>query len=125
MTTLLTLGGLAIGILIFLNLLHSKARFEGMDLSTNEDNAVRGVRKDGSTRVKRTLANAPSRRICPVCRTPLTPDEYLLCAMDRENKEARKRQVHIYGCPHCFITDGVNVKGTDTVALEKIADFNV
>ena len=124
MTALLTLGGLAIGILVFLNLLHSKARLEGMDLSTEEDEAIKDARKNGDGRVRRMLANAPSRRICPVCRTPLTPDEYLLCAMEPAGKDNRKRQVHIYGCPHCFITDGVNLSMPEE-KLEKLADFNV
>ena len=108
MMTFVTLLGFVIGILIFINLIHAKAHLDGMDLSLDEDKQKRAHRKGKSHRV---LADAPNRRICPVCRTGLTQDEYLLCAMQPDPGNGAKRQVHIYGCPHCFLSDGVNING--------------
>jgi hypothetical protein len=108
MMTLLSLAGLIIGVVIFLNLLQAKEKVDR--IGKPEAPAASGASgaasvKGGSGR----LPAAPQRRICPVCRTGLTQEEYLICAMDSDLGENRKRQVHIYGCRHCFLTDGVNL----------------
>lgn len=113
MTTLITLFGLAIGVLVFLNLLHTKAKLEGEDLSIKEDDNIRNLIKD--RRKSKSLNNAPQRRICPICKTLLLQQEYLLCAMQPEVRNQKRRQVHIYGCPHCFINKGVNIEQTQEV----------
>lgn len=113
MTTIITLFGLAIGFLIFVNLLHTKAKIEGQDLSVEEQDSPLNLLKN--KKKSRVLENAPNRRICPICKTVLLQEEYLLCAMEPERKNNVRRQVHIYGCPHCFITSGVNVSNSDTV----------
>ena len=105
--TLITLFGLAIGVLIFINLIHTKAKMEGMDLSIqDEDNIVDFVKQKKT----KFLENAPNRRVCPVCKTVLLQSEYLLCAMQPQPEDNSRRQVHIYGCPHCFINNGVNLQ---------------
>lgn len=108
MMTLLSLAGLIIGVVIFLNLLQAKEKVDriGKPESPAAESASGGAAaRNGSSR----LPAAPQRRICPVCRTGLTQEEYLICAMDADPGENRKRQVHIYGCRHCFLTDGVNL----------------
>ena len=47
----------------------------------------------------------PSARNCPVCKIGLLSSEYLICSMEAEENSEKKRQVHIYGCPHCFTKD--------------------
>lgn len=46
----------------------------------------------------------PRPRICPLCGTYLSREDYLFSQMGPEPPpgSARKRQVHIYGCPYCF-----------------------
>ena len=50
----------------------------------------------------------PRPRICPLCGTVLSHEDYLVAAIS-EQIEGLKRQAHIYGCPYCFETDGVNL----------------
>ena len=47
-------------------------------------------------------------RICPLCGTLLSPDDYLVAALSEEI-QGIKRQAHIYGCTYCYATDGVNL----------------
>lgn len=119
MMTFITLLGFVVGILIFINLIHAKASLDGIDLSLDEDKRKREARKGRASKV---ICDAPSRRICPVCRTGLTQEEYLLCAMQPDPGDGSRRQVHIYGCPHCYLSDGVNTSGN---RIEKLSDFNV
>ena len=116
MMTFVSLIGLAAAVIIFLNLLQAK---EG----------VERIGKPAPPRLKEDSRDAADlkdrarmRRICPVCRTGLTTEEYLICAMEPEDGSAnrRKRQVQIYGCVHCFATDGVNMN-----RFEKIRDLEV
>ena len=44
-------------------------------------------------------------RNCPVCKIVLLSSEYLICSMEAEENSEKKRQVHIYGCPHCFTSE--------------------
>jgi cytidyltransferase-like protein len=48
-------------------------------------------------------------RICPVCGTPLSQDEYLIAAIFPDLGPNQKRQAHIYGCRHCYVSGGVNL----------------
>ncbi len=108
MMSFLTLIGLVAAIIVFLNLLQARevvTRAGKPEPPRIPLESVR-TRADGQPVV---------RRICPVCRTGLTPDEYLICAMDPDKADGRKRQVHIYGCNHCFITDGVNLRRYETL----------
>jgi hypothetical protein len=108
MMTLLSLAGLIIGVVVFLNLLQAKDKVDRIGKpETPPAPGAAGV--SGSQNGVGRLPAAPQRRICPVCRTGLTQEEYLICAMDSDPGENRKRQVHIYGCRHCFLTDGVNL----------------
>ncbi|MCB1173581.1 MAG: hypothetical protein KDK39_08455 [Leptospiraceae bacterium] len=106
MMGIITLLGLVVGALIFINLVHAKSQMDGIDLSLEADQRIKKGRKTDPFNDRSRIR--VDHRMCPVCRTPLAADEYLMCAMDKERPNQTKRQVHIYGCPHCFITGGVN-----------------
>lgn len=116
MMTLLGLAGLVIAAVVFLNLLQARDRMERGPLPSFAGAAGLEPGQQKTEENKRLRA-APERRICPVCRTGLTREEYLICAMDVDRGPQQKRQVHIYGCPHCFLTDGVNM-----ARYEKLSD---
>ena len=66
-----------------------------------------------TTQLKRSqveLVQPHIKRACPICRTVLFDNEYLICAMAPEPAAGKTRQVHIYGCQHCFTTEGVNTQ---------------
>ncbi|MCR9143554.1 MAG: hypothetical protein NXI24_14995 [bacterium] len=114
--TFVSLIGLGIAAVVFLNLLQAK-------------DSVERIGKEPAPRVKLGSQDAADlkdrarmRRICPVCRTGLATEEYLICAMEPEDPGSarRKRQVQIYGCVHCFATDGINL-----AKYEKIKDLEV
>ncbi len=116
MMTFVSLLGLGIAAIVFLNLLQAK-------------DTVERIGKPSPPRVKLDSQDAADlkdrarmRRICPVCRTGLATEEYLICAMEPEDSSSarRKRQVQIYGCVHCFATDGINL-----ARYEKIKDLDV
>jgi hypothetical protein len=117
MMTFVALIGLAAAVIIFLNLLQAK-------------DSISRIGKPPAPRVKLDSRDAEDlkdrarmRRICPVCRTGLTSEEYLICAMEPEDPAPgarRRRQVQIYGCVHCFATDGVNLQ-----RYEKIKDLEI
>lgn len=111
MTTVLSIAGFAIAIVIFLNLLHAKDTIKEAAQSDEE----KAAQEERRSEARRVLKTASSRRMCPVCRTGLTREEYLICAMDENRGINSKRQVHIFGCPHCFTTDGVNFKKYEIV----------
>ncbi|MBX7058665.1 MAG: hypothetical protein K1X75_11425 [Leptospirales bacterium] len=113
MMTLLSLAGIVVAVVVFLNLLQARDRLERGPLPASV--LADGEQRDRAGRSERILRSAPDRRICPVCKTGLTREEYLICAMDAERGASQKRQVHIYGCPHCFLTDGVNLSRYDQI----------
>lgn len=58
-------------------------------------------------------------RLCPVCGTLLTQEEYLIAAIFPDLGPTQKRQAHIYGCPHCYLTGGVNPTRLTRVSPEE------
>ena len=113
MMTVISVAGIVLAALVFLHLLQAKDTIDHGGKS-----AVRSQQEQLDRRrekVNAMLRSASTRRTCPVCRTPLTTNEYLICAMEPESEEDRRRQVHIFGCLHCFSTDGVNVNQYEMV----------
>jgi len=100
MLTFVTLAALSIAVIVFLNVLSIPGRKSSPIASPRE-------RGDAARILKMKGPERP--RICPVCGTLLTIDEYLIAAIAPEVGQGQKRQAHIYGCPHCYITGGVNL----------------
>jgi hypothetical protein len=102
MLMFVTVVALVVALIVFLNVLPS-SRNTTQSLSSVPDrvNPATVYRNQKKT-------SGPLPRICPVCGSVLSQTEYLLAAIE-EPREGRKRQAQIYGCPHCFITDGVNL----------------
>jgi len=71
-----------------------------------EPNIKPGHDREDPSRVFNSKWNSPGPRprICPICGTYLTKNDYLYAAMGPEPGEQslRKRQVKIYGCPYCY-----------------------
>lgn len=112
---LLTLAGIIIAVVLFLNFLSA-----GTGISGNQ----KGSENDGQRprlNAKRVLQQPPSQqrpRICPVCGTLLNQSEYLIAALEPEPGGGRKRKAQIYGCPHCYTTGGVNLEKNGLSNLE-------
>lgn len=102
--TLVSIIGFVIAITVFLNLLSARESLRASPANIPNDPAVLDPQK-----VFRMDKEKPRPRICPVCGTMLDQTEYLIASIEPEIK-GQKRQAHIYGCRHCFATDGVNLK---------------
>lgn len=105
MLTLLTIAGLALAIIVFLHLLSAGQR------ATNQKNSELS-RNDPPPRVNpRGYLNTPSEpgrprsRVCPLCGTVLTQEDYLFAAISPEPENGGKRQAQIYGCRYCFVLE--------------------
>ncbi|MBE7440091.1 MAG: hypothetical protein HS115_16690 [Spirochaetales bacterium] len=106
MLTFVTLVGLGLAIIVFLNFLQtgSAPARVGPEKPPRVD-----PRRIKETRKKWDENPAlPRPRICPLCGTMLEQHEYLLAAIEPEVMSNRKRQAQIYGCPYCITNDGVN-----------------
>jgi hypothetical protein len=103
MMLFLTLVGIGLALVLFLNVLQvtDKPRRPSQEQSRARVDAKK---------VLQMPPDEPRPRICPVCGTLLGPEDYLIAALEPQPKTERKRQAHIYGCPYCFETDGVNTK---------------
>jgi len=104
MMSFISLVGFVVAIIIFLNLLSAQggkrpiARKDGIERERYDIKKIAAMKEE----------DGPRPRVCPVCGTLLSQTEYLIASIDRE-REGVKRQAHIYGCPHCYATDGVNM----------------
>lgn len=104
MMLFLTLVGIGLALVIFLNGLQAADKTRRP--SKNDEPRDRPVLD-----AKKVLKMPPGElrpRTCPVCGTMLGPKDYLIAALEPEPKTERKRQAHIYGCPFCFESGGVN-----------------
>ncbi len=102
MMTFVTLAALALAFIVFLNALNlpsPKKPAASLQTAPPTVNAGKALRMKGPERP----------RICPVCGTPLGVDEYLIAAIFPDPGPNQKRQAHIYGCAHCYVTGGVNL----------------
>lgn len=70
----------------------------------NLQRAIQKTFKENQTKEKEKRL-----RICPICGTILNKNDYLIAAFEPVEVAQKKRKVHIYGCPYCFTTDGVNL----------------
>ncbi len=120
MSFLLGLAGIIIGVVIFLNFLSA-----GNDARAILQSARKKPQPGSDTppvfdagKVLRKSAGVARPRICPVCGTALTRSEYLIAALEPEPGDGRKRQAHIYGCPHCYSTGGVNLEQRELTKME-------
>ncbi|MBW7856769.1 MAG: zinc ribbon domain-containing protein [Leptonema sp. (in: Bacteria)] len=106
MMAFLTVIGIGLALLIFLNGLNAtdKTRTKKKAKSTEEPPIL------DAKKVLKMPAGETRPRICPVCGTLLGPEDYLFAALEPEPKTDRKRQAHIYGCPYCVENGGVNLK---------------
>lgn len=120
MTALLSIAGLIVAVVLFLNLLQARDKVDRFGEPEPEGALAGGGGADRIQKKNGATRTAASRRICPVCKTGLRQDEYLICAMDEDLGPGTRRQVHIYGCPHCFLTDGVNL-----ARYEQLKDANI
>lgn len=107
MLTFITVAGVAIALIVFLNLLnagHKEAKGDAIDFDGPDRPRVNARRH---LQRRDRPSDVPRLRVCPVCGTVLNQTEYLFASFGDES--GGKRQAHIYGCRHCFRTDGVNV----------------
>lgn len=105
MMLFLTLVGVGLALILFLNGLQAADRVRApKKKKAGEVPPVLDAKK-----VLKMPAGEQRPRICPVCGTLLGPQDYLIAALEPEPKTERKRQAHIYGCPFCFETGGVNI----------------
>jgi hypothetical protein len=107
MLTFISIAGFTVALIVFLNLL--SAGEKGANRSGIGFQAPNRPEQNGAGRILRQAPSQKRPRICPVCGTPLTEKEYLIASIAPE-LPGQKREAHIYGCPHCFMTDGVNTK---------------
>lgn len=108
MLTLVSIVGLALAVIVFLNMLSPPQTGQKKKETHNGHDPENPPRLD-NRKVLRTEPNVPRPRICPVCGTVLGQEDYLFAALEPEPSTQRKRQAHIYGCRFCVATDGVNL----------------
>ena len=101
MTILVALAGVFLGLIIFVNLMPAGKGIK-KENSKNPENLdpAKVLRASGKVRP----------RICPVCGSLLDKQDFLYAALSPDPGPGRKRQAQIYGCRHCFSTDGVNLE---------------
>ena len=114
MLTLITVAGIAIALVVFLNLLNAgKAKVGGQEPKEQPRvNVRRHLQKS------RSQPEVPRLRLCPLCGTVLNQNEYLFASFGDESPSSGRRQAHIYGCRHCFRTDGVNINRGELSRVE-------
>ncbi|MCE9597721.1 MAG: hypothetical protein K8S54_07115 [Spirochaetia bacterium] len=110
MMTFVTLAALAAALIFFLNVINMP---RGRSLPSKQEpprlNVARALSMKASERP----------RLCPVCGTLLNQEEYLIAAIFPDPGPNQKRQAHIYGCPHCYLTGGVNPTRLTRVSPEE------
>ncbi len=131
MLTFISIAGFLIAVIIFLNLLQAgspvKAGVTGSSVNSGFSGRMahqerKGVPAgSGVAKVLREMKPDVQRpRICPVCGTVLSQEDYLFAAMEPEPSTNRKRQVQIYGCPFCYDSDGVNLRKNRIETMEPV-----
>ncbi len=112
MSTFLAIIGFCVGLLLFLYLLSIKESVSSIIKPRLTKEKIK------SHSIQFNYANI--QRLCPICRTALSNNECLICAMEPEvqnlsiqtqqsPEKNKKRQVHIYGCKYCFTSGGINL----------------
>lgn len=104
MLTFVTIAALALALIVFLNALNLPT---SAGAKKSPANIEKPVTLDTARILRMKAAERP--RICPVCGTPLSQDEYLIAAIFPDPGPNQKRQAHIYGCRHCYVSGGVNL----------------
>lgn len=101
MLLFVTLAAVSIAVIVFLNFLNLPSGKAAVQPSAP-------ARLDASRVLRMPAQDRP--RICPVCGTVLGPQDYLMAAIFPDPGPQKKRQAHIYGCVHCYATEGVNLR---------------
>lgn len=113
--TLLTIAGFLIAVIVFLNML-SAGDSKGKSPNRSTGDGL-PPRLDNGKVLRQKEEAGPRPRICPVCGTMLSQDDYLIAAMEPDPGAGKKRRAQIYGCPFCYTTGGVNLESR---VLEKV-----
>ena len=118
MLTFITLIGLAISLIVFLNMLSAKDTVRNLGPKDRKK-----FDPPGGVDVRRYMENSkdiqgPRPRICPLCGTMLSQEDFLYAALEPEPDGPRKRQARIYGCRYCFETEGVNLHSRELTKVE-------
>ena len=100
---LLTVACIGLGFLLFLQFLSIKDSFSRMIKNRHEKQKLRTAGIASHTNEIENNLFVARERTCPLCKTALNQKEYLICAMQPELDKPGIRQIHIYGCRHCFI----------------------
>lgn len=101
MLMFVTLAALSIAVIVFLNFLNlSSGQSPAKPAATQRLDAAKVLRMPAQDRP----------RICPVCGTVLGQEDYLMASIFPDPGPEKKRQAHIYGCVHCYATEGVNLR---------------
>lgn len=101
MLLFVTLAALSIAAIVFLNFLNLPTARPAASP------AQPAARLDAAKVLRMPSEVRP--RICPVCGTVLGSQDYLMASIFPDPGPDRKRQAHIYGCVHCYATEGVNL----------------
>jgi len=118
MMTLLTMAGFLIAVVVFLNLLTASESTKKANQSVYSRSNP--PRLDNGKVLRQTEESGPRPRICPVCGTMLSQEDYLIAAMEPDPGAGKKRRAQIYGCPFCYTTGGVNLHQNKELEMEKI-----
>ncbi len=118
MMTVLTIAGLAIAVIVFLNMLQAKDNVNNLGAKKEPE----GPKEPPRVNARRWMEHATKPgelrpRICPLCGTVLSQEDYLIAAIG-EDHGVGKRQAHIYGCRFCFASDGVNTRVGELTRME-------
>ena len=117
MLVLVSLIGFIVATIFILNMFSAADSFKR--IKEPETKNAKRERVDVKKHLKRAAeSDKPRLRVCPVCGTVLTSEEYLIAALDPVEREGAKRRANIYGCPHCFSTNGVNLNQENFTSIE-------
>lgn len=117
MLVIVSLIGLIVATIFILNIFSAADSLKNIKEPEKKEN--KRERIDVRKHLKSALeSDKPRLRICPVCGTVLTSQEYLIAALDPVEREGAKRRANIYGCPHCFSTNGVNLNQENFTSIE-------
>lgn len=109
MLIFLTILGLGLALLLFLNGLHAADRVKTGTAQKSKGHVSSEPVVLDSRKVMQMAPGEKRPRICPVCGTMLSQADYLIAALEPEPRTERRRQAHIYGCPYCLENGGVNL----------------